>query len=54
MLVHDNLVARDKSWDGFRNSPDWKKVSATPGYADADIVSNITTVLLRPAASSQI
>jgi hypothetical protein len=29
-------------------------VSATPGYADADIVSNITTVLLRPAAASQI
>jgi len=54
MLVHDNLVARDKSWDAFRTSPDWKKVSATPGYADADIVSNITTVLLRPAAASQI
>jgi hypothetical protein len=54
MLVHENLAARDKSWDGFRNDPDWKKLSATPGYTDAEIVSNITTVLLRPAAYSQI
>jgi hypothetical protein len=29
-------------------------LAATPGYADADIVSNITTVFLRPAAYSQI
>jgi hypothetical protein len=54
MLVHENMAARDKSWDGFRTSPDWKKVSATPGYADADLVSNITTVFLRPGAASQI
>jgi hypothetical protein len=54
MLVHQNLADRDKNWDAFRASPDWKKVSGTPGYADADIVSNITTVYLRPAASSQI
>ena len=54
MLVHDNMPARDKSWDGFRTDPDWKKLSATPGYADADIVSNITTVFLRPAGYSQI
>jgi hypothetical protein len=54
MLVHENLAARDKSWDAFRNDADWKKLSATPGYTDAEIVSNITTVLLRPAAYSQI
>ncbi len=54
MLVHENMAAREKSWDGFRNSPDWKKLSATPGYSDADIVSNITTVYLRPSASSQV
>jgi hypothetical protein len=54
MLVHDNMAAREKSWDAFRTSPDWKKLSSTPGYSDADIVSNITTVLLRPAAYSQI
>ena len=54
MLVHDNMAAREKSWDGFRTSPDWKKLSATPGYTDPEIVSNITTVFLRPTAYSQI
>ena len=54
MLVHQDLAARDKSWSAFRTDPDWKKLSATPGYRDPDIVSNITTVLLRPAAYSQI
>ena len=54
MLVHENLAAREKSWDAFRTDPEWKKLASTPGYADAEIVSNITTVLLRPAAYSQI
>jgi hypothetical protein len=54
MLVHENMAAREKSWDAFRNDPDWKKLSATAGYTDPEIVSNITTVLLRPSAYSQI
>ncbi len=54
MLVHDNMAAREKSWSAFGGDPEWKKLRSTPGYADADIVSNITTVLLRPAASSQV
>lgn len=54
MLVHDNLAARDKSWDAFRNDEAWKTLRSTAGYSDAEIVSNITTVLLRPAAYSQI
>ncbi len=54
MLVHENMAAREKSWDNFRNNADWKKLSATPGYTDPEIVSNITTVFLRPAAYSQI
>ena len=54
MLVHENMAGREKSWDAFRNDPEWKKLAATPGYSDAEIVSNITTVYLRPAASSQI
>jgi hypothetical protein len=54
MLVHDNMAAREKSWDAFRTDPEWKKLASTPGYADAEIVSNITTVFLRPAAHSQI
>jgi hypothetical protein len=54
MLVHENMAGREKSWDNFRNDPEWKKLASTPGYSDAEIVSNITTVLLRPAAYSQI
>lgn len=54
MLVHENMAGREKSWDNFRNNADWKKLSSTAGYTDPEIVSNITTVLLRPAAYSQI
>jgi hypothetical protein len=54
MLVYDNMAGREKSWDAFRNDPEWKKLSSMPGFTDADIVSNITSVYLRPAAYSQI
>jgi hypothetical protein len=54
MLVHDNMAGRERSWDAFRNDAEWKKLAATPGYSDADIVSNITTVYLRPTGYSQI
>ena len=54
MLVHENMAGREKSWGAFRDDADWKKLSATPGYTDPEIVSNITTVFLRPAAYSQI
>jgi hypothetical protein len=54
MLVHDDMAAREKAWAAFRVDPEWKKLASTPGYADAEIVSNITTVFLRPAAYSQV
>ncbi len=54
MLVHENMAGREKSWSAFSGDPEWQKVRATPGYSDADIVSNITTVFLRPAVYSQI
>jgi hypothetical protein len=54
MLVHENLAGREKSWAAFGGDPEWKKLRSTPGYADAEIVSNITTVFLRPASYSQI
>ena len=54
MLVHENMAGREKSWDNFRNNEEWKKLSSTPGYTDPEIVSNITTVFLRPAMYSQI
>lgn len=54
MLTHENLAAREEHWKTFVTSPEWKKVSATPGYSDAEIVSNISTTFLRPAAASQL
>jgi hypothetical protein len=54
MLVHENTAEREKSWRAFSTDPEWRKLAATPGYSDPDLVSNITTVLLRPAAYSQI
>jgi hypothetical protein len=54
MLAHDSLAAREKNWSAFGGDPDWAKLRQTPGYSDADIVSNITTWLLRPSAASQI
>jgi hypothetical protein len=54
MLVHENMAGREKSWDSFRNDPEWRKLSATPGFTDPEIVTNITTVFLRPAPYSQI
>jgi hypothetical protein len=54
MLVHENMAAREKSWSAFGGDPEWKKLRSTPGFADAEIVSNITTIFLRPAPYSQI
>jgi hypothetical protein len=54
MLAFDSMAAHDKNWGVFGGDPDWKKLSSTPGYTDAEIVSNISNAFLRPAAYSQI
>lgn len=54
MLAFDNMAAHDKAWDAFRIDPEWKKLSSTPGYTDAEIVSNISNMFLRPAPYSEI
>jgi NIPSNAP len=54
LLMHENMAARDRNWAAFGSDADWKKLSSTPGYTDPEIVSNISNVLLRPAAYSQI
>ncbi len=52
MVVFPDNAAREKAWDGFRNDPDWKKISTDSYYADT--VSNITDMILRPTAYSQL
>jgi hypothetical protein len=52
MLAFENEDALKAAWNGFRNDPDWKKLSADGSYKDT--VSNITNLILRPVAGSQI
>src|SRR5438094_345521 len=54
MLTFDSIEQRDRNWSAFVADPEWKKLSATPGYTDAETVSNISNVLLSPAPYSQI
>jgi hypothetical protein len=54
MLAFENMAAHDKNWGLFGSDPEWKKLSSTPGYTDAEIVCNISNIFLRPTAYSQI
>ena len=54
LLVFDDMAAREKAWATFVPDPEWKKLSTTPGYTNAEILTNITNVFLRPTGYSQI
>jgi len=54
MLSFESLAARDKLWGAFGADPEWQKLRAQPGYADAEIVSNISNAILRPLDFSPI
>jgi NIPSNAP len=54
MLTFDSMESHDKNWAKFAADAQWKKLSTTPGYTDAEIVSNISNMFLRPAPYSQI
>jgi hypothetical protein len=52
MVGFDDTDAQKKAWGAFIKRPEWKKISTDPYYADT--VSNITNLVLKPSASSQI
>jgi hypothetical protein len=52
MTVHADMAAREKVWEAFRNSPDWKKLSSDPAFANT--VSATTVMFLRPTDYSQV
>ena len=52
MIVHQDMAARDKAWDIFRNDPGWKKLSTDPAFLNT--VSATMVIFLRPATFSQI
>jgi len=54
MVAFDDLAAREANWRAFATSPEWKKMAATPGLSDGEVVSNISSTLLSPAAGSMI
>jgi hypothetical protein len=54
MLVFPDLATREKNWVVFRDDPEWAKLRATPGFSNAEILTNINVQILRPTAYSQI
>jgi hypothetical protein len=54
MVTFDDMAAHDTHWNAFGSDPEWKKVSAIPDYADAKLVSRITSTFLTPSSCSQI
>ena len=52
MLGFDDLDAKEAGWKKFLAHPDWTKLKTDPQYKDT--VSNITNIMLRPAACSQV
>lgn len=54
MVAFDSLSQREAAWRAFGTSPEWKKMAATPGLSDGEVVSNITNMLLTPVAGSMI
>lgn len=52
LLTFENMEARDQHWAKFRADSEWTKLRDNPYYADT--VSNITDIILRPTAYSQI
>jgi hypothetical protein len=54
MLAYDDMAARDKCWRAFSADPDWQKLRSQPGLSDAELVSNITSTIMRPLPFSPI
>jgi hypothetical protein len=54
MLSYDDLAARDQLWHDFVSDAEWKKLSARPELKDAEIVANISNVILRPLTFSSV
>jgi hypothetical protein len=54
MITFDDMAAHDSHWKAFGGDPEWKKISAIPDYADAKLVSHITSTMLVPTECSQI
>jgi hypothetical protein len=54
MLVFPDLATREKNWGVFRDDPEWVKLRATPGFSNAEILTNIHVQILRATDYSSI
>jgi hypothetical protein len=55
MLSFSDMASLESAWDKFLADPDWKKLSGDPRFnLDPPIVSNITSLVLRPLSCSQV
>jgi hypothetical protein len=54
LLVFPDEAGRKAAWDRFRADEEWKKLRAIPEYADKEIVSRITNLVLTPTEYSGI
>ena len=54
MLVFPDDDGRKASWAKFVKDPEWIKLKAVPGFADKEIVSHITNMIMKPTAYSEI
>ncbi|MDQ6678156.1 MAG: NIPSNAP family protein [Acidobacteriota bacterium] len=48
ILAHESRDAAKKSWDDFRNDPEWKKVAAA-SEENGKIVTHVDSVFMDPA-----
>ena len=54
MLSFTDMEELNAKWAAFSADPAWKKMKADPRFAYAEIVSNISNLILSPLACSQI
>jgi len=54
LVCYDDLAGREKAWRTFLADPEWVKLRGTPGLSDAEIVSNISNVMLRALPFSPV
>jgi hypothetical protein len=53
LLAHNNPEAAKKSWNGFRNDPDWQKVRDA-SEKDGKIVEKVESVFLKATDFSKL
>ena len=53
VISHESRDAAKKSWDAFRQDPEWKKVSAA-SEADGKIVEKVESVYMNPTDYSPV